>query len=220
MGPEATVLLMQRVIEATPATDDAEHIPLLIDSNTRVPSRIRHLIERRPDAVDPGPVLAAMARRLEAMGATALAMPCNTAHHYAPALRAAVDIPLLHVVEIAADRLSATVPAGAAVGLLGSPALTVTRLFDEPLAEVGLDVLHPDAAAGLLGAIRRIKAGTERAGARRTLADAARSLESAGAAALLVACSEFSVERDAIEASVPVYDTMDLLAGAIVAAGR
>ena len=27
MGPEATVLLMSRIIPATPATDDADHVP-------------------------------------------------------------------------------------------------------------------------------------------------------------------------------------------------
>ena len=81
MGPEATVLLMQKLIAAVPARDDADHIPLIVDHNPQVPSRIAHLIEGTGE--DPGPVLAAMARRLEAAGAEALAMPCNTAHHYA-----------------------------------------------------------------------------------------------------------------------------------------
>ncbi len=66
---------------ASPAQDDADHIPLIVDQNPQVPSRISHLIEGTGD--DPGPVLADMARRLVAGGAEALAMPCNTAHHYA-----------------------------------------------------------------------------------------------------------------------------------------
>ena len=33
MGPEATVLLMSRIIAATPVEDDAGHVPLLVDSN-------------------------------------------------------------------------------------------------------------------------------------------------------------------------------------------
>ena len=98
MGPEATVLLMQKVIAATPARDDADHIPLIVDQNPQVPSRIRHLIEGVGD--DPGPVLAAMARRLQQAGALALAMPCNTAHHYAPAIRAATSVPLIDMVAL------------------------------------------------------------------------------------------------------------------------
>ncbi|HAC49643.1 MAG TPA: aspartate racemase, partial [Sulfitobacter sp.] len=86
MGPEATILLQQRVLGTVNAQDDADHLPLLIDMNPQVPSRIAHLIEGTGE--DPAPVLAAMAQRLERAGATALAMPCNTAHHYAPAIEA------------------------------------------------------------------------------------------------------------------------------------
>ena len=56
MGPEATILLQQKVLAAVQARDDADHIPLLIDMNPQVPSRIAHLIDG--DGPDPGPVLA------------------------------------------------------------------------------------------------------------------------------------------------------------------
>ena len=81
MGPEATILLMQRVLAAVPAQDDGDHIPLIVHQNPQVPSRIRRLIEGAGE--DPAPVLIRMARDLQAAGAEALAMPCNTAHAYA-----------------------------------------------------------------------------------------------------------------------------------------
>ncbi|MDK2775377.1 MAG: aspartate racemase, partial [Tabrizicola sp.] len=62
MGPQATILLMQKVVDGIAAADDADHVPLLVDQNPQVPSRIRHLIESTGD--DPGPVLVGMARRL------------------------------------------------------------------------------------------------------------------------------------------------------------
>lgn len=105
MGPEATVELMRRVIAATPARDDADHVPLIVDQNPAVPSRIAHLIEGT--GTDPGPVLAAMARRLEIAGAEALAMPCNTAHHYLPRIREAVTIPLLDMVDLSVAEAAA-----------------------------------------------------------------------------------------------------------------
>ena len=45
MGPAATVLLMQKIMAATAAQSDADHLPLLVDQNTQVPSRLRHLLE-------------------------------------------------------------------------------------------------------------------------------------------------------------------------------
>ena len=90
MGPEATILLQKKLMSALPdATGDEDHIPLIIDMNPQVPSRIAHLINGTGE--DPSFVLASMARRLEGAGATALAMPCNTAHHYASVIQNAVD---------------------------------------------------------------------------------------------------------------------------------
>ena len=64
MGPEATILLMQRVLVAVPATDDADHVPLIVHQNPQVPSRIAALIDG--GGADPAPVLARMARDLNA----------------------------------------------------------------------------------------------------------------------------------------------------------
>ena len=47
MGPEATVDLMRRVIAATPAQDDADHVRMLVDNNPAVPSRFAALIVGR-----------------------------------------------------------------------------------------------------------------------------------------------------------------------------
>ena len=38
MGPEATILLQQRLLATVVAYDDADHIPLLIDMNPQVPT--------------------------------------------------------------------------------------------------------------------------------------------------------------------------------------
>ncbi|UYV36493.1 aspartate/glutamate racemase family protein [Rhodobacteraceae bacterium D3-12] len=110
MGPEATILMMSRLLAATPASDDADHIPLLVDSNTQVPSRIAHLIEKTGE--DPTPALVAMAQRLAAGGAAFLAMPCNTAHSYYPAIAGSVQVPVLNMVELTADAVVRTSPKG------------------------------------------------------------------------------------------------------------
>jgi aspartate racemase len=56
MGPEAKVLLMQKVIAAVPAQDDAGHVRLIVDQNPQLPSRIAWLLEGGGE--DPAPVTA------------------------------------------------------------------------------------------------------------------------------------------------------------------
>ena len=214
MGPEATVLLMRKLIAAVPAEDDAGHVPLVVDQNPQVPSRIRHLIDGTGE--DPAPTLAAMARRLEAAGAEALAMPCNTAHHYAAAIRAAAQVPFLDMVALSAARAAERAGTGGTVGILASPAVRRVGLFDRALAEVGLAVAYPEDEAPLLAAIRSIKSAGPGAAAREALAQASGGLLSRGARVQMIACTEFSLIAAAVAPGAQAFDTLDVLTAAIV----
>lgn len=245
MGPEATVLLMSRIIAATPAGDDADHVPMIVDNNTQIPSRIAHLIDGR--GVDPAPALVETARRLQACGAEALAMPCNTAHHFAAQIRRSVDVPLLDMVGLSAGRVlrqdvsrgqraindptsreeaagqqdTAGKAGGVRIGMLASPAVRVTGLYDRVFAGTGARALYLPDDAPLLALIRHVKKRGADAAARRTMAALARDLvDPAGdlrADRLLVACSELSLLAGAVPAGIAVIDAVDVLAEACVA---
>ena len=214
MGPEATVLLQQRVINAVAASDDIDHVPLLVHMNSQVPSRLDWLLQHKGD--DPGIVLAEMARTLELAGAEALAMPCNTAHHFAEQIVNAVDIPLLHMVEAAAARASARVGSGGKVGILASPATQDIRLFHEYFEKLSLTLVFPKHQELLLQAIQNIKAHGISASARKALNDGAIECANLGAGCLLVGCSEFSIIADAVVVDLPVIDTIDVLVADMV----
>ncbi len=218
MGPEATVLLMQKVIAAVPARDDADHVPLIVDQNSQVPSRIARLIEGT--GADPAPVLVAMARRLEGAGAQALAMPCNTAHHYSTEIRGAVGIPFLDMVTASAKLAREVAGQGARVGLLASPAVAKVGLFDRALAAEGLQVIHPEDGAALLAAIRAIKAKGPDAASRSVLRAASSALLAQGASLQLIACTEFSLIAEAVAPGVRGIDTLDVLVAEIVGFAR
>jgi aspartate racemase len=214
MGPEATVLLMSRLIEATPAADDSDHVPLIVDQNPQVPSRIARLLEGR--GADPAPVLADMARRLEATGAEALAMPCNTAHYYAPAIRAAVGIPLIDMIGLAVDAAAARAGAGESVGILASPAVRRIGFFDALLAQRGLVAAYAEDEGSLLAAIRLIKSKQAGPEARSAFASASAGLLARGAKVQLIACTEFSLIADAVPGGVVGIDTLDCLVDGIL----
>jgi len=213
MGPQATILLMQKVLDAVQATDDADHIPLIVDQNPQVPSRIRRLIEGEGE--DPGPVLADMARRLVAGGAEALAMPCNTAHHYAPAVREAVTVPFLDMVELSVARAAHLAGPGGKLGILASPAVRKIGLFDAPLARFGVQAVYPEDEAALLAAIRQIKAQGAGPEATAVLRVASEGLLRRGAVVQMIACTEFSLLTGATAEGATSFDTLDVLVEAI-----
>ena len=74
MGPDATVDFMAKVLAATPASADQEHVHMLTDHNPHVPDRTRAILARDGE---PGPVLAQMAKQLQDGGADIIVMPCN-----------------------------------------------------------------------------------------------------------------------------------------------
>lgn len=215
MGPEATILLQQKVLDAVNAREDQDHIPLLIDMNPQVPSRIAHLLEKSGE--DPGPTLGAMAARLEQSGSAALAMPCNTAHFYADAIASAVHIPLLNMIDLAVDHGAQRLDRGACVGILGSPAVRQAKLFEHAFGAHGISVIWPKNDHDMLKAIRMVKADGPCNAARAILSAASQELAVEGASLQFVACSEFSLIVDSAESEAGVVDTINLLAQAIVA---
>ena len=163
-------------------------------------------------------MLAAMARRLEAAGAEALAMPCNTAHHYARAIRAAATVPFLDMVELRSRRPPRAQDRAARVGILASPAVRLIGLFDAALRRAARRPLYPADEAPMLARDPRNQA---RAGAtveplERPSRAQAGDARGEGREVQLVACSEFSIVADTLADEVGAIDTLDVLVAAIV----
>jgi aspartate racemase len=212
MGPEATVELMRRVTVRTRAEDDADHVHLLIESNPKIPSRIAHLIEGT--GRDPLPDILRVARNLEGAGAEALAIPCNTAHHYAQEIQAAVAIPLLHMVKLTVARIAAQSPS-VRVGVLASTAVHRVGVYERELIGRDLEAVRPRRQDDLMALIRGVKRGETGAQAARRLAEIGAELADHCEIAL-IACSELSLISGELAARGRVLDSLDVLADAIV----
>jgi aspartate racemase len=213
MGPEATVDFLRRVVAATPAKEDADHIRVLVDNNPKIPSRIAALIDGTGE--DPLPVLIAMARGLEKQGADFLAIPCNTAHYYLPKIAQAVSIPLLDMVALAIAELAKFSPKPRRIGMLASPAVQKVGLYAVRLKEAGFEAVFPDAngEARMLEIIRAVKASAVASPHRRDYAHIAGSLD---ADAYLIACTELSVIGPPQGIAKPYIDALDVLVGATI----
>lgn len=213
MGPEATVLLMQKLLSAVPARDDADHVPLIVHQNPAVPSRIARLIDGTGD--DPAPVLVQMAKDLALAGAAALAMPCNTAHVYAPQIMAATPLPFLDMRAATLAKLRMTCRPGMRIGMLASPAVRRVGVYNGLFEQAELRPVFMGDDARILALIRLVKSGDTGPLAHEEMAQLAR-LMLAEADCLLVACTELSLLTSALAGMVWV-DTLDCLVDTIVA---
>jgi len=219
MGPAATVDLFDKIVKATPAACDQDHLRILVDNDPRVPDRTAALQGRGPDPV---PALVACAQRLEAAGADFLVMPCHTAHAFADAIQAKIGIPLLRLPDEAASAIAAGYPAVRRVGLLATTGTLASGLYGAALRLRRLQALSPASEAQeslVMEAIYGrdgIKAGGPPAGPRRLLQRAAAGLVEQGAELILLACTELPLALRAEDVSVPLLDATDVLARAAV----
>lgn len=218
MGPAATVDLMAKVLAATPARSDEEHVPLVVWNVPQVPSRPAAI---RGEGPSPLPAMLEGARFLQGAGATALAIACNTAHHWADALQLALKIPLLHIADAAVGELVARKPPAATVALLGTRATIEAGIYQDRMAVHGISSLEPDEAmqAAVDRAIAHVKAGSLEQ-ARTEFVPVALAMLDRGADAVLLACTELPLVPcpDALRAKL--VDPTMALARAIVAHSR
>lgn len=187
MGPAATVEFFRRLVAATRADSDQEHLRIIIDNDPNVPSRTDAILRGGPS---PEPALAAMAKGLEASGADLLAMPCNTAHHYFDAIQRAVEIPVLDMIAETASEVSVQ-----SVGLLATTATVHLRLFERRLASRGVELAVPgdDDQKLVMRAIEQIKAGISVEAVGAGLVPVVEALGRAGAKAVIAGCTEISL---------------------------
>ncbi len=206
MGPAATVAFLQRILELTPAREDEDHVRVLMDMNPQVPNRHRD----PPGAKEE---LGAMARRLRNMGAQVLAMPCNTAHAHADAIRAA-GVPFLDMIELTAAEAAGQ--GATKVGVLATPGgqdLYVAELERRGLTPVVPAVGGRRAFLDLVFAIKAGDVGEDRRAEMRALAQA---LIDAGAEAIIAGCTEIPLVMGPGDVSVPLIDSAEVLARACV----
>lgn len=220
MGPAATVDFFRRLVQATPATRDQDHVHVLIDNDPSVPDRSCAIAGVGPD---PLPILTAMALRLEHAGADVLVMPCNTAYSFAGAISAAVAIPLLDWPVIAIDEC---VAAGAErIGLLATDGTIASGVYEKALRHPGARFVRPDEAtqAESMDVIYAVKASGATAEAAERLDALTERMLAEEADVVLLACTELSVLADLPSSSANrrnVMDASDIVARAAVAFAR
>lgn len=193
MGPMATVDFMRKLVEATPASRDQDHPGALVLQASDIPDRTRAILAGGPD---PLPAMVAGLRRLEAAGATRIAIPCNTAHHWHGALQARTALPILHIVDAVAEALFVRGYRSGSIGVLATGGTLKAGIYSGRLARHGFTCVAPIDQDAVMRAIRLVKAGRV-AEAGAILRNQARGLIAAGCGRVILACTEIPLALSA-----------------------
>lgn len=217
MGPVATADFFHKVLVETHASCDEDHVPLLIQSDPRIPPRPAAILH---GAESPLAVLLAGRDRLVNAGAQALAMPCNTAHFWFDDLAKDCPVPFLSIVDASCEELAAKAAPGAQVGVIGTRATLGAKLFEAPLSKLGYTAAQPteqEMVEWVLPGIQLVKAGRTVEGGH-LIEQAVSQLQARGASVVILACTETPLALDAIhsERRAHCIDSTSALARACV----
>jgi aspartate racemase len=211
MGPEATLVFLEKFYALTRGRLEQARPALLVNIEPGVPDRNEAW---RGTGVSPAAALAQLGRSLKQAGADFCVMACITAHGYVEFFDAEVGIPLIRMPDVVADALG--MGADGPVGLLATTTTLEMKLFQKAFAERNSALIVPDEKEqeALMRAIYAIKKGEN---ARASVLSVAKSLVARGAHTVLLGCTDLSVLSPLHLWGCTVVDALDLLAARTLA---
>ena len=219
MGPQATQVFYQYVLDRTDASCDQEHLPTLILSDTHMPDRTQAILSGNTEPVYQR--LLKDAKLLEDCGCTAIAIPCNTSHYFVDRLQEEIHTPIIHMIRETARYLSQQ--GKRRPGILATDGTIHSGMYQTACADFGLEAVAPDADIQkiVMSVIYdEIKRGEQ--GSREKFVQIDRALRAMGCDCAILACTELSVFRNYHKLPSFYYvDAMQVLAEqAVVRCGK
>jgi len=155
-----------------------------------------------------GRLLADAGRRLSAAGAEAVLICTNLMHKVAPAVEAAIDVPLLHIADaVAAEALAQGIDT---VGLLGTEWVMRERFYTDRLAAHGIATVTPaEVDRGVVDRVifDELTQGVVSDESRAEYVRIIERLAAAGAQAVVLACTEIGLLVGRDDSPIPVIDS-------------
>lgn len=231
-GPQAGLVLVDQILRQTRASTDQDHLPLLLSSiPEQIPDRTEYILGRTPE--NPADPIAELILQLEAAGASIMGIACNTAH--SPAIFNRIrdilsekgsNVKLLHIVEETVEFLSNHFNDAKRIGVLCTEGSYKSKLYENMLKQHGFEYINPGEAFQreyvhrcVYDPVFGIKACSVpvRREAKQLLKKIISYYKSAGADALILGCTEFSIAitSESVE-DMAVIDSTKILARALV----
>lgn len=211
MGPLATIDVFSKIVKATPAKKDWEHLRIIIDNNPKIPSRTRAVVLGEQS---PLPAMIETAKNLENAGADLIIIPCNSAHYYIEDLKKSIHTPILNIIEITAKYLAENLPNVRRIGLLGGLVTINMKIYEKELQKYAISVVVPETKDQELvsNVIEGIKLGKTKDNLVEDIEKVSKNLIAQGAQCIVLACTELAILMDGKKTGVLFVDPNKVLA--------
>ncbi len=215
LGPMATAYFYELITAHTQANCDQDHIDMVISSAATTPDRTAFILGK----VEESPVkrMVSEAKKLRRFGAELIAIPCNTAHHFYDAVSAAVDIPVLNIIE---ETVGFIAEKGyQKPGILATVGTVTTHAYQGVCERLGLSYAVPDEGhQQMLMDIIYNDIKTGKRADRKAFDEIVSTLVQQGCDCMILGCTELSLIKKAEGLDSRYVDSMEVLALRVIEA--
>ncbi|CAN7222287.1 amino acid racemase [Variovorax sp. LjRoot290] len=220
VGPAATVSFLDKLVRATPAARDQDHLKFVVEQNPQIPDRTEYLIR---DGLDPTLALYATCKKLQDADADIIAIPCNTAHAFVKYIQPMLDIPIVHMLRETVEFITREYAGLRNIGLLATTGTVASRVYHDEIERAMRQVTTPEPVVQqqimeVIYGPGGVKAGFLDDHCRAAVEDAIGHLVRSGAEVVILGCTELplliqqNLDYEVQGKRVPVIDPAQVLA--------
>lgn len=211
MGPAATAMLFNKIIDYTPAEKDQDHVNCVIINDPHVPDRTKYILGI---GESPVPRLLNNLEKLYNAGADVALIPCMTAHSFIEDLEKSSPIPIINAIKLTDQYIKEKHPNVKKVGLLATTGSVLSGVYKKNLS---IELVVPDEKnqRDLMNAIydkNGIKAGNTTIESTNRVKKVINSMRQQDIQAVIAGCTEISLVINEDNVQMPVIDPLLLLA--------
>ena len=209
LGPAATALFLQMVIEMTDAGTDQEHIHILIDCCPQIPDRTGYILKKSKDS--PAVPMIEIGNSLARAGAELIAIPCITSNYFYEEFRKKIPVPVINTV---AEIKKILTGAGiSSVGLMATSGTIASGLFQKAFNTDGGRLILPsdELQKDVMSLIYdNVKAG--KPADMERFSKVSDALKNDGAEVIILGCTELSVIKRDEKPGSGYLDALEVIA--------
>ncbi|MGR3909813.1 amino acid racemase [Burkholderia sp. SR8] len=209
LGPLASADVFFKMVKATPASSDDEHVDVVFEQYPfkGSGSGSAATIERKLYVFD-------MIRQFEKRGVTTIVLPCFLSHTFIGELKANTRLPIVDIVDAVRSHVRRRYPDATRIGVLASDYVRDKRLFDAYFSAPAFEIVHPrphdgiDLVTDAIYGADGIKRGNLRGRPVELLRRACDDLIDQGVQVIVPGLTEIALVLDEIgPQSVPLVDS-------------
>lgn len=221
MGPLATNLFYEMVIEKTQAHKDQDHVNMIILNHATMPDRTEAILTNNLE-----PLFSELlndGKMLEAQGVCAIAIPCNTSHLLIDRLQQKLSIPVINMIRETVDKIGSNgLQKNSKIGILATDGTISTKLYQRECERKNLTSVVPSKESQRL-VMKIIYDGIKNGGEidYRDFENIEEELKAEGCQNIILGCTELSVFKKLYKLPELYVDAMSVLAEkAILTCGK